>query len=216
MTGDGLRFALRGAELAAEVALAALEDPALDARRPAGRGAGPGVRHQVRRQPPAAPAGRDAAARQRDGDQRAGRAGYPAPDDPLRRGRRRVTSTPSGAPVSLQAVALLVVVVLPWLLLETWRSRRHERALRAAGAIEPPDDVYAWMRVVYPGMFVAMTAEGVLARAGLHHAGRGRHRRVPRRQAAEVVGDPLARAASGASTSWCCRARRWWRAGRTG
>ncbi len=31
MTGDGLRFALRGAELAAEVALAALEDPALDA-----------------------------------------------------------------------------------------------------------------------------------------------------------------------------------------
>lgn len=31
MTGDGLRFALRGAELAAEVALAALEDPGLDA-----------------------------------------------------------------------------------------------------------------------------------------------------------------------------------------
>jgi flavin-dependent dehydrogenase len=31
MTGDGLRFALRGAELAADVALAALEDPALDA-----------------------------------------------------------------------------------------------------------------------------------------------------------------------------------------
>ena len=31
MTGDGLRFAQRGAELAADVALAALEDPALDA-----------------------------------------------------------------------------------------------------------------------------------------------------------------------------------------
>ena len=31
MTGDGLRFALRGAELAAEVALAVLEDPAIDA-----------------------------------------------------------------------------------------------------------------------------------------------------------------------------------------
>jgi flavin-dependent dehydrogenase len=31
MTGDGLRFALRGAELAAEAALAALEDPGLDA-----------------------------------------------------------------------------------------------------------------------------------------------------------------------------------------
>ena len=64
---------------------------------------------------------------------------------------------------SLQAVALLVVVVMPWLLLETWRSRRHERALRAAGAIEPTDDVYAWMRIIYPGMFLAMTAEGALA-----------------------------------------------------
>jgi methyltransferase len=68
----------------------------------------------------------------------------------------------AGTPVSLQAVALLVVIVLPWLLLETWRSRRHERALRAAGAIEPADDVYAWMRIGYPGMFAAMTAEGLL------------------------------------------------------
>lgn len=64
---------------------------------------------------------------------------------------------------SMQAVLLLLGVVVPWLLLETWRSRRHERALRAAGAIEPPDDVYAWMRVVYPGMFAAMTIEGALA-----------------------------------------------------
>ena len=62
----------------------------------------------------------------------------------------------------MQPIALLVAVVVPWLLLETWRSRRHERALRAAGAIEPADDVYAWMRIVYPGMFVAMTAEGAL------------------------------------------------------
>jgi methyltransferase len=65
-------------------------------------------------------------------------------------------------PYDLQPVVLLLLVVVPWLLLETWRSRRHERALREAGAIEPPDDVYAWMRIVYPGMFVAMTAEGVL------------------------------------------------------
>jgi methyltransferase len=63
---------------------------------------------------------------------------------------------PGGRPL-----ALLAVVVLPWLFFETWRSRRNEAALRAAGAIEPNDDVYAWMRVVYPGMFVAMMLEGV-------------------------------------------------------
>ena len=58
-------------------------------------------------------------------------------------------------------LVLLVVVVLPWLLLETWRSRRNEAALRAAGALEPSDDVIGWMRVAYPGLFVAMTFEGL-------------------------------------------------------
>ena len=74
-----------------------------------------------------------------------------------------MTATDPFVQASMQPIALLVVVVIPWLLLETWRSRRHEQALRAAGAIEPADDVYAWMRIVYPGMFVAMTAEGMLA-----------------------------------------------------
>ena len=69
----------------------------------------------------------------------------------------------AGTPVSLQAPLLLLGLVVPWLLFETWWSLRNERALRAAGAIEPTDDVYAWMRVVYPGMFAAMTLEGVLA-----------------------------------------------------
>jgi methyltransferase len=64
---------------------------------------------------------------------------------------------------SLQPIALLLVVVVPWLLLETWKSARQARALRDAGAIEPPDDPYRAMAVVYPGMFLAMTAEGVLA-----------------------------------------------------
>jgi methyltransferase len=63
--------------------------------------------------------------------------------------------------VSFRPLVLLVVVVLPWLLLETWRSGRNEGALRAAGALEPPDDVYAWMRIVYPGMFLAMMLEGM-------------------------------------------------------
>jgi methyltransferase len=66
-------------------------------------------------------------------------------------------------PYSFQPIALLLVVVVPWLLLETWKSARQARALRAAGAIEAPDDVYRAMAVVYPGMFLAMTAEGVLA-----------------------------------------------------
>lgn len=38
-------------------------------------------------------------------------------------------------------------------------SSTHDRALRAAGAVEPPDDVYRLMRVVYPGCFLAMAAE---------------------------------------------------------
>ncbi len=62
----------------------------------------------------------------------------------------------------MQAVALLVVIVMPWLLLETARSKRHETRLRAAGAVDPPGDVYRWMRVAYPGMFLAMTAEGLV------------------------------------------------------
>ena len=61
-----------------------------------------------------------------------------------------MTATDPFVQASMQPIALLVVVVVPWLLLETWRSRRHEQALRAAGAIEPADDVYAWMRIVYP------------------------------------------------------------------
>jgi methyltransferase len=64
-------------------------------------------------------------------------------------------------PHSPQPIVLLLLVVVPWLLLETWKSARQARALRAAGAVEPPDDPYRAMAVVYPGMFVAMTAEGV-------------------------------------------------------
>ncbi|HEY8549475.1 MAG TPA: isoprenylcysteine carboxylmethyltransferase family protein [Vicinamibacterales bacterium] len=66
----------------------------------------------------------------------------------------------------MQALALLLVVIVPWLLAEAVRSRRHETALRARGAVEPPDDVYRWMQVVYPGMFVAMTVEGMLGGPG--------------------------------------------------
>jgi methyltransferase len=41
-------------------------------------------------------------------------------------------------------------------------SRRNERRLRADGAIEPNDDVYGSLRVVYPACFIAMAVEGSL------------------------------------------------------
>ena len=70
-------------------------------------------------------------------------------------------------------VALAIVGLL--MLIETVLSARHERALRRRGAVEPPDDVYGWMQVVYPLGFVACAAEhwwratpwGPLATAGL-------------------------------------------------
>jgi len=44
--------------------------------------------------------------------------------------------------------------------LETLRARRNEAIQRAAGGIEPPDDVYKMMQVAYPAAFLAMIAEG--------------------------------------------------------
>jgi methyltransferase len=55
---------------------------------------------------------------------------------------------------------LLLFVVVPFLLVETWRSMHNERGLRRRGAVEPADDVYAVMSVVYVASFVAMTLEG--------------------------------------------------------
>jgi methyltransferase len=55
--------------------------------------------------------------------------------------------------------ALLLLVYAP-MIAEARRSRRHERALRAAQAIEPPGDVYRAMQVAYPAAFLAMVAEG--------------------------------------------------------
>ena len=40
-------------------------------------------------------------------------------------------------------------------------ASRHDRALRALGAIEPAGDVYPAMQIVYPAVFLAMLGEGV-------------------------------------------------------
>lgn len=59
-------------------------------------------------------------------------------------------------------VATALAVVLALMLVELWLSTRHERLLRARGALESPDPVYATMRWAYPAVFVAMAFEGFL------------------------------------------------------
>ena len=49
------------------------------------------------------------------------------------------------------------------MLVERVLSRHNEQALRARGALEPPDDVYGVMRWAYPGCFLAMAGEGAVA-----------------------------------------------------
>ena len=55
-------------------------------------------------------------------------------------------------------LALFLVAFVP-MLLESALSSRNERRLRAAGAIEPHDDVFRAMRIVYPLTFAAMIVE---------------------------------------------------------
>ena len=59
--------------------------------------------------------------------------------------------------------AAALAVVLSLMLVELWVSTRHERLLRARGAVESPDPVYATMRWAYPAVFVAMAVEGFLS-----------------------------------------------------
>jgi methyltransferase len=65
-------------------------------------------------------------------------------------------------PVLLTSVLVVVAIALT-MALEAMLSRHNERRLRALGAVEAPDDVYRWMRWVYPAAFLAMGIEG-----GLH------------------------------------------------
>ena len=60
--------------------------------------------------------------------------------------------------MSLQLI--FAAVVFGSLLVETRRAAANERAQRARGGHEPPGDVYTIMRIVYPGAFLAMFAEG--------------------------------------------------------
>ena len=66
--------------------------------------------------------------------------------------------------MTARPLLLLLVAFVP-MLIEARRSRRHERALRAAGAVEPPGDVYAAMQIAYPATFAAMVVEGWIRQA---------------------------------------------------
>lgn len=59
-------------------------------------------------------------------------------------------------------IAAGLAVVFALMLLEARRSRRAERSLRARGAVEPPGDVFQWMRVAYPLAFAVPAIEGWL------------------------------------------------------
>lgn len=65
-------------------------------------------------------------------------------------------------------MSLFVIVLLIFfpMLIEAARARRNERAQKARGGIEPPDDVYPVMRVVYPAAFLLMLAEGAVRGRG--------------------------------------------------
>ena len=60
----------------------------------------------------------------------------------------------------MTAVLVFGAVAAAAMGLEAIIAARHDRALRALGATEPPDDVYPIMRIVYPAAFLAMLAEG--------------------------------------------------------
>ena len=57
---------------------------------------------------------------------------------------------------------LLFVVVAVFMLIEARRAAANEQLQRSRGGIEPSDDVYALMQIAYPGIFIAMLAEGAL------------------------------------------------------
>jgi methyltransferase len=61
--------------------------------------------------------------------------------------------------VSTASIVVVGCLVFVPMACEALLSGRHERALRARGAVEPAGDVHGLMRVAYPGVFVLMLAE---------------------------------------------------------
>jgi methyltransferase len=64
-------------------------------------------------------------------------------------------------------IAIAALVIFAAMIAEAQLARANDRALRAAGAIEPRGDVYRVMQVAYPACFVLMLAEGAVRSAGV-------------------------------------------------
>jgi len=62
------------------------------------------------------------------------------------------------------ALVVLALAFVP-MAFEARLAAEHDRALRAAGAIEPKDDVFPVMQVVYPTAFLVMALEAFLRNA---------------------------------------------------
>jgi methyltransferase len=63
--------------------------------------------------------------------------------------------------VVIFVVPVILLIFVP-MLIEAVRAAGNERRQRARGGVEPGGDVYALMQVAYPGLFLAMIAEGAL------------------------------------------------------
>ena len=57
-------------------------------------------------------------------------------------------------------IAVLGLAVFGAMLVEARRAARNEAVQRRRGGVEPPDDVYRSMRIMYPAAFLVMFAEG--------------------------------------------------------
>jgi methyltransferase len=61
----------------------------------------------------------------------------------------------------IELAASFAAIFVP-MIAEATVSTRHDRALRARGAVEPAGDVYKVMQLAYPGCFLVLLAEGAL------------------------------------------------------
>ena len=224
MTGDGLRFAVRGGELAAAAALEALEHgwDGVQARLARARRREFSAKWRFNRAlrrlvgSPAAVHLATWGARIVPSVVRSVIATRAIASSRGRRGR--VSSRPNTRArfVSRCEPARHAALVFGLMLIEAQRAARNERAQRSRGGIEPPGDVYRLMQIAYPGIFAAMIAEGALARRrAADDVFAGRPRGVRGREGAQMVGDRLARSALDVPRDRRARERRRLRRGRT-